>query len=44
VAGLIYLSAYIPATGLSLADLRRAGPSQPLRGALNLSTTGSPIR
>ena len=37
VAGLIYLSAYIPATGLSLADLRRAGPSQPLRGALKLS-------
>ena len=37
VAGLIYLSAYIPATGLSLADLRRAGPSQPLRGALILS-------
>jgi pimeloyl-ACP methyl ester carboxylesterase len=37
VAGLIYLSAYIPAPGLSLADLRRAGPSQPLRGALRLS-------
>lgn len=37
VAGLIYLSAYIPAQGLSLADLRRAGPSQPLRGALVLS-------
>jgi len=35
-AGLIYLSAYIPAQGLSLADLRRAGPSQPLRGALVL--------
>ena len=37
VAGLIYLSAYIPAPGLSLADLRRAGPRQPLRGALHLS-------
>jgi pimeloyl-ACP methyl ester carboxylesterase len=37
IAGLIYLSAYIPAPGLSLADLRRAGPSQPLRGALILS-------
>lgn len=37
VAGLIYLSAYVPAPGLSLADLRRAGPSQPLRGAILMS-------
>ena len=36
VAGLIYLSACIPAPGLSLAGLRRAGPRQPL-GALHLS-------
>jgi pimeloyl-ACP methyl ester carboxylesterase len=37
MAGLIYLSACIPAPGLSLADLRRAGPRQPLRGALHLA-------
>ena len=43
VAGLISLSACIPATGLILADLRRAGPSQLLRGALILSDDpGSP--
>jgi pimeloyl-ACP methyl ester carboxylesterase len=37
MAGLIYLSAYIPAPGLSLADLRRAGLRQKLRGALHLA-------
>lgn len=41
VAGLIYLSAYIPRPGQSVADLRRAGPSQPLRGKL-LREPGSP--
>lgn len=37
MAGLIYLSACIPALGLSLADLRRASPCQPLGRALHLS-------
>ena len=37
MAGLIYLSACTPAPGLSLADLRRAGPRQPLGGALHLA-------
>lgn len=37
VAGLVYLCAYVPAPGRSLADLRRAGPSQPLRGAITVS-------
>lgn len=37
VAGLIYLAAYIPQPGKSLADLRRAGPAQPMRGAFQIS-------
>ncbi len=41
VAGLIYLCAYIPRAGQSVADLRRAGPSQPLRGKL-LREPGAP--
>lgn len=41
VAGLIYLCAYIPRPGQSVADLRRAGPSQPLRGKL-LREPGAP--
>jgi pimeloyl-ACP methyl ester carboxylesterase len=43
VAGLIYLSACIPAPGLSLADLRRAGPCQPLGRALHLSDDRLPF-
>lgn len=35
--GLIYLAAYIPQPGKSLAALRRAGPSQPMRGAFQIS-------
>lgn len=37
VMGLIYLAAYIPRPGRSLADLRRAGPSQPMRGAFHIA-------
>lgn len=37
VTGLMYLAAYVPKPGKSLADLRRAGPSQPLRGAFQVS-------
>lgn len=37
VQALVYLAAYIPRPGISLADLRRAGPSQPMRGAFQVS-------
>ena len=37
VQGLIYLAAYVPEVGASLADLRRMGPSQPMRGAFQIS-------
>lgn len=36
-AGLIYLCAYLPATGQSLADMRRAGPAQPLLPAIRMA-------
>lgn len=36
-AGLIYLCAYLPASGKSLADMRRAGPSQPLLPAIRMA-------
>ena len=35
--GLIYLCAYLPAAGQSLAEMRRAGPSQPLMPAIRLA-------
>lgn len=35
--GLIYLCAYLPAQGQSLADMRRAGPSQPLLPAIRMA-------
>lgn len=35
--GLVYLCAYLPAQGQSLADMRRAGPSQPLLTAIRLA-------
>jgi pimeloyl-ACP methyl ester carboxylesterase len=37
VTGLIYVAAYVPRAGLSLADLRRAGPAQPMQGAFRLT-------
>lgn len=37
IAGLAYLCAYAPAQGQSLAEMRRAGPSQPLAPAIRLS-------
>jgi pimeloyl-ACP methyl ester carboxylesterase len=36
-AGLIYLCAYLPVAGQSLADMRRAGPSQPLLPAIRMA-------
>lgn len=44
VHGLIYLAAYIPQPGKSLADLRRAGPSQPMRGAFQISADRASYR
>jgi pimeloyl-ACP methyl ester carboxylesterase len=38
IARLIYLCAYVPAPGQSLADMRRAGPAQPLAGKIQLSS------
>jgi pimeloyl-ACP methyl ester carboxylesterase len=36
-AGLVYLCAYLPTSGQSLADMRRAGPSQPLLPAIRMA-------
>jgi hypothetical protein len=36
VTGLIFVAAYIP-DGRSVAELRRAGPSQPMRGAFQVT-------
>ncbi len=35
--GLVYLCAYLPEAGQSLADMRRAGPSQPLLPAIRMA-------
>ncbi|MFD1911670.1 alpha/beta fold hydrolase [Halodurantibacterium flavum] len=40
IARLVYLCAYVPAQGLSLADMRRAGPRQPLLDAIQRSADG----
>lgn len=37
VSGLIHIAAYVPQPGRSLADLRRAGPAQPMRGTFEVS-------
>ena len=39
IAALVYLCAYAPASGLSLADMRRAGPRQPLAPAIRVDAT-----
>lgn len=39
IAALVYLCAYAPASGLSLADMRRAGPRQPLAPAIQVDAT-----
>ena len=44
VARLVYLCAYVPRAGHSLADLRRMGPSQPLRDAIVADPTGTTFR
>jgi pimeloyl-ACP methyl ester carboxylesterase len=40
VAKLIYLCAYLPEPGLSLTEMRKAGPSQPLLPAIRRSADG----
>jgi pimeloyl-ACP methyl ester carboxylesterase len=40
ISGLVYLCAYVPQTGISLADMRRAGPRQPLRPAIRVAADG----
>ncbi len=40
IAALVYLCAYVPREGLSLADMRRAGPRQPLAPAIRRSGDG----
>lgn len=37
IARLVYVCAYVPQSGLSLADMRRAGPRQPLLEAIETS-------
>jgi pimeloyl-ACP methyl ester carboxylesterase len=37
IARLVYVCAYVPKSGLSLADMRRAGPRQPLLEAIETS-------
>lgn len=44
ITRLIYLCAYVPTGNLTLADLRRQAPSQPLRPALMLSEDRSSFR
>ena len=39
IAALVYVCAYAPASGKSLADMRRAGPRQPLAPAIRVDAT-----
>lgn len=39
--GLVYLCAYVPQPGQSLAQMRRAGPSQPLKPAIRVAADRS---
>jgi pimeloyl-ACP methyl ester carboxylesterase len=40
IAALVYLCAYVPVAGVSLADMRRAGPRQPLAPAIRRAEDG----
>lgn len=40
IARLVYVCAYVPVSGQSLADMRRAGPRQPLREAIETAPDG----
>lgn len=39
IAALVYLCAYLPRPGVTLAEMRKAGPSQPLAGAFRIDAT-----
>ncbi|NBE07992.1 alpha/beta fold hydrolase [Paragemmobacter ruber] len=39
IAALVYLCAYLPQPGQTLAQMRKAGPSQPLAGAFRIDAT-----
>lgn len=39
IGALVYVCAYAPVSGLSLADMRRAGPRQPLAPAIRVDAT-----
>lgn len=41
IAALVYLCAYLPKPGLSLAEMRRAGPRQPLAGAFRIDDSST---
>lgn len=40
IARLVYLCAYVPAPGMSMIDMRRAGPRQTLRGVVRAAPDG----
>ncbi|MDW4550652.1 alpha/beta fold hydrolase [Defluviimonas sp. D31] len=44
ITRLVYLCAYVPAPGLSMIEMRRAGPSQPLAGAVHADPDGISYR
>lgn len=44
ITGLVYLCAYLPTPGASIADMRRAGPCQPLRPAIRPAIRTAPDR
>jgi pimeloyl-ACP methyl ester carboxylesterase len=39
IAALVYLCAYLPRPGLTLAEMRKAGPRQPLAGSFQIDPT-----
>lgn len=41
IARLVYVCAYVPVPGMSLADMRRAGPRQPLLEAIEVAAEGA---
>lgn len=44
MAALVYLCAYAPVSGMSLGDMRRAGPRQPLAPAIQVDKTAGTFR
>lgn len=44
ISRLVYLCAYVPRPGASLADMRRDAPAQPLAGALEINPEGTAFR